>query len=190
MNPILLLGYGIAIAIGWWWLTSDILPSLRRASAPASVLRIEVIAFSAFSVVAVGAVVGWVPFFLPTVALVVPLIVGLGASKLIGLAGGPVDADSLRRVYYEILDTARRPDLSEAEFQALRRRVESLNRYRNPETDSFITLTQEELRDWGTGRPVSAEEAQVRDAKIRQLGDRLWLRPTAEDGQGPPIVIK
>jgi hypothetical protein len=58
------------------------------------------------------------------------------------------------------------------------------------ETDAFITLTQEEIRDWGTGRSVSAEEAQARDAKIRELGDRLWLRPTREDEPGPRILLK
>lgn len=81
------------------------------------------------------------------------------------------------------MDTARRPDLTKAELKSLQARVEGLDRYRNPETDAFITLTQEELRDWGTGRSVSVEDAQARDTKIRELGDRLWLQPAMGDQQ-------
>lgn len=177
----MLLGYGIAVAIGWWWLVSDILPALRRSSAPPLVERIELGTFAVFSLVAAAAVIGLLPFFPPTIALVVPLLAGVGAPTLMRLAGGAVDKESLRRAYYEVMDTARRPDLTTAELKALRARVDGLDRYRNAETDAFITLTQEELRDWGTGRSVSVEDAKARDAKIRELGDRLWLQPAMED---------
>lgn len=102
MNVTVLLGYGMSVAIAWWWLVSDILPTLRRSSAPPWVESVEASAFAAFSVVAAAAVIGWLPFFSATIALVIPLLAGFGTPTLIRLAGGSVDKESFRRAYYGV----------------------------------------------------------------------------------------
>jgi hypothetical protein len=187
MNPILIAGYGLAGALGLWWLVSDVLPSLATAAAPGNVRKIVVGTFGAYMLIAASSAIGLLPYFMPSVALILPIGAFLLRYRLIEFAGGPVDKEHLRQAYYAVLDTAYRSDLTPLEFDALQQSIKALDRFRNSETAEFISLTQEEMADWANSRDVEPDRARRRDLRIRELGDRLWLSgtPSLRRNQGP-----
>lgn len=147
---------------------------LKSSAAPLAAYRVVLALYLAWEIATASAAIGWIPWLIP-LALVLPLWIILfgGGPRLIELLGGPIDKRHLGDAYNEIIQIGKRgATLTKPEFDRLRRLVVRLNRFRNPETDEFVTLVQREVLDWMDGR--SPEESIARAHRINDLAACLW----------------
>jgi hypothetical protein len=185
MHVDLLIWYGIAGALGAWALR-DLWPTLQRESAPRAVYGIVALLHLVWAIVAIGSVLGWLPWNAPVVTsvlLVVPYVFG---AQLIYLAGGPTNKEHLRRAYKRIQEAVRRANPSVRDVESARKQAKALDRYRTIETSEWIGLVQAQVLDWaeygGVGGPGAAE----RRGRMAELGDRLFTPKTGGAESGNP----
>jgi hypothetical protein len=165
-------GYLIIGALLLWVTGVEILPAYRRAWAPRRVLQLVVASYATWALTAVASVAGVLPWWVPLATTALPLSFLVIGDRLIDVAGGPVDSEHLRRAYYEVVDLARRPNLSEDEVRHVVGLTKRLDRYRSETTSEFISLVQDQLTDWAES--TVAPDEQLRSNRVLVLGNRLW----------------
>ena len=112
-------------------------------------------------------------------------VLGLGAAVWLALA---VISDRLvqrygyasrRRQFYmefhRIAQELKEKASTDVDHAAALQHAGALETYRDGETHELIDLVQAEVRDWVGGRSDPAEVAASRRARIREIGDRLFL---------------
>lgn len=171
-GALLLVGAGVGLVVvvraAWVW--------GRRYHAPVGFFGVLALATAAWMIVATGVVIGALhisAIIIPSFAIFAVVMLG---RRLVPLLGGFVGKRELLRAHTEIGDLARRSDqLTRTEFEALRRKIVQLKRYRNPETAAFVDAAQSMWLDWADQQPVDPEELEARRQHVLALGDELFL---------------
>jgi len=180
MSTQLQIAVGLAAAgVGLALTFPDLRNGLRHEEASARFSAVAVGTYALWYGIALLAALGIVAWYVPIAAAVLPVGVLLGAPSVLDWDRHRA-RERLRHDYYQIIDAAKRTDLSRSEFLAVRRQIDQLSRYRRPATAEWIDLVQAEMNAWADGSPGPTDPAT--EQRILALSDRIFGAPLARIG--------